>query len=63
MDKDDEVTLAKQPGWRGRVTGRNRRGNIDVEFIGGGHGSFPEEDLVPVEDKAWPPPTMETKTA
>jgi hypothetical protein len=62
VDEGDEVTLAKAPEWRGRVTGCARRGGLSVEFVGGGHGTFREEDLRPTEGKDWPP-KMETKTA
>ena len=41
------------------------RGRAQVAFLRGGSGIFPEDDLVPyqveVQEKSWPPPTLETK--
>lgn len=56
-----EVQLKRAPEWRGWVVEWDRSGNAKVAFEGGGHGWFAVADVEPVDDKAWPPPGMETK--
>lgn len=61
MNPGDRVCLAKSKDWEGSVV-RVRGEQVHVAFDGGGTGTLDRSDLAPVEDKAWPPNGLETKT-
>lgn len=60
-ERDDKVRLVRAPDYRGTVTRVTTDGMCDIEFVGGGTGRFREADLVPDEDKSWPPSGLEAK--
>lgn len=57
MDPGTPVALRRDPQWTGTIVGRIVNGVAHVRFDGGGSGNFAIDDLVPVEDKRWPPAT------
>lgn len=63
MQVGDGVVV-KRSGWTGTVM-HVREGRVQVAFTRGGSGIFAEKDLiryeVEVQEKSWPPPTLETK--
>ena len=61
MDRNTRVALRHDPTWEGTVTGPARNGMVPVAGDGGWRGTVPEDSLVPIEDKSWPPATLETK--
>lgn len=62
IDVTKPVRLRRAPEMRGTVTAVGRDGSVSVAFDGGSVGQFPPDALEQAaEDKAWPPPDLETK--
>lgn len=59
----DRVILQRDRQPHGKVVGAEFEGKVYVRFDNGTAATFPVDQLAPekVEDKAWPPSTIETK--
>jgi hypothetical protein len=57
MEPGTAVALRRAPQWKGRIRGKVMDGIAHVRFDRGGSGNFRLEDLVPLQDKTWPPAT------